>query len=236
MRNEGSTPRSRSIIARNVRYWRSASLTYARFHIAGGTSAEGTRLLGVASVERMREIEYSFVPNRQWGLAWELQQFGGKRALGHGRATVGQLSLLNVLPEEGFAIATFTNSATARPLNQEMLRLAMKLYFDIDVPKPGPIECSADDLRQFVGRYERAEGSIELALVNGRLVAQVLSTMRLTQDAPPPPGPPQSLTLAAHDGLYVQDGPTAGTVIDVVRAPEGSVGWLRAGLRIFRRV
>lgn len=123
-------------------------------------------------------------------------------------------------------------------LNDEVVRLAMKLYFDAEIPRPEPVECSADDLEAFVGRYERAHGDMELAILNGRLVAQMISTVRFpTQDVPPPPPePPLSLTLAEHDRLYVQDGPARGDAWDIVRAPDGSVGWLRVGSRIFRKV
>ncbi len=213
-------------------------LTYAQFHISSGQSFDGTQLLGTELIERMREIEYTFGPDRHCGLSWALARYGGKPVLQHGGGTVGQISLLSVLPEEGFALVSLTNSGMGGFVNDEVLRLAMQLYFDVEIPRPEPIECSVDDLEEFVGRYEREHGDMELALVNGRLVAQMISTMRFpSQDAPlPPPGPPLSLTLTDHDRLYVQDGPARGGAWDIVREPNGSVGWLRVGSRIFRKV
>ncbi len=213
-------------------------LTYAQFHISNGQSPDGKQLLSSESIKRMREVEYTFGPNRHCGLSWALGRVGDRLGLSHGGGTVGQISLLTVLPEEGFALASFTNSGMGGLLNDEVVRLAMKLYFDAEIPRPEPVECSADDLEEFVGRYEREHGDMELAIVNGRLVAQMISTVRFpNQDVPLPPlEPPLSLTLAEHDRLYVQDGPARGGAWDIVRAPDGSVGWLRVGSRIFRKV
>ena len=213
-------------------------LTYAQFHISNGQSADGEQLLSSDLITRMREVEYTFGPDRHCGLSWALGRVGDKLGLSHGGGTVGQISLLTVLPEEGFALASFTNSGMGGLLNDAVVRRAMQLYFDQEIPRPEPMECSVDDLEEFVGRYERAHGDMELTILNGRLIVQMISTVRFpSQEAPlPPPGPPFSLTLAEHDRLYIQDGPARGGAWDIVRAPDGSVGWLRVGSRIFRKV
>jgi hypothetical protein len=52
---------------------------------------------------------------------------------------------------------------------------------------------------------------------------------------PPPPPPPAALTLCAPDRLLVVAGPGEGNQVDVIRKPDGSIGWLRSGGRIYRR-
>ncbi|MEJ2132359.1 MAG: serine hydrolase, partial [Gammaproteobacteria bacterium] len=213
-------------------------LTYAQFHIQGGVAPDGTRLLGADAINRMREIEYTFTPNRHTGLAWMLGKYGDTMALQHGGGTVGQISLLTVIPEQRFALATFTNSGMGGRVNEDVLGRATKLYFDIEIPKPEPVECTTRDLEEFVGRYERTHGDLELGILNGRLVAQQVSNVRFpTEDSPAPPAiPPVSLTVGPNDSLYVQDGQARGFLWDVVRKSDGSVGWLRIGGRILRKL
>jgi hypothetical protein len=56
------------------------------------------------------------------------------------------------------------------------------------------------------------------------------------KDFPPPPAPPPAtLDLIAEDRLMVLDGPMKSGTAEIIRNPDGSIGWLRFG-RIHKRV
>ena len=51
----------------------------------------------------------------------------------------------------------------------------------------------------------------------------------------PPPPPPFTLELCEKDRLLVMDGPMKDGTAEVIRKPDGSIGWIRAGLRLYAR-
>ena len=88
-----------------------------------------------------------------------------------------------------------------------------------------------------MGRYSRPFADIELGILGGKLVGQVTYKGSFpTRDTPPPPAPPpMTLALCEKDCLLVMDGPLKDTRAEIVRRPDGSIGWLRAGLRLHVR-
>lgn len=52
---------------------------------------------------------------------------------------------------------------------------------------------------------------------------------------PPPAAPPMSLARCEPDRLLVIDGRFKDALVDVIRNPDGSIGWLRAGGRLRAR-
>jgi hypothetical protein len=69
------------------------------------------------------------------------------------------------------------------------------------------------------------------------LVAQMIVRKGCpSQDVPPPlPPPPSAMVLCAPERLLIA-GPGEGNRIDVIRKPDGSIGWLPSGGRIYWRV
>ena len=56
-------------------------------------------------------------------------------------------------------------------------------------------------------------------------------------DSPvPPTGPPISLALYEKDRFFERDGPRRGESAQIIRKPDGSIGWLRFHARIHKRV
>ena len=150
---------------------------------------------------------------------------------------MGQVSLLTLVPEHDFAIAIFTNADEGGSLTQDVNRWALREYLELETTDPTPIESSVEELAPYVGRYARPFSEIELGILGGKLVAQLTYKQGFpSKDSPPLPSPPpMSLALYEPDHLLVLDGPYKDSQADIVRKPDGSIGWLRVG-RIHRKV
>jgi hypothetical protein len=155
----------------------------------------------------------------------------------HGGGTTGQVSLLTLLPEHNFAVAVFTNADRGGFVTDDVTHWALKHYLEVKIPKPEPIETPEEELAAYVGRYRNPFTDIELGMLSGKLVAQVVYKRGFpAQDSPPPPPPPpMSLALCEKDRLLILNGPFKDGTADVVRKPDGSIGWLRVGGRINNR-
>lgn len=213
-------------------------LTYARLHLGDGTAPDGTRLLAPETLSQMQAPQVTVWKDETRGLGWALNLAGGAQRVSHTGGTKGQVSGLTFIAEHGFAVAVLTNANQGRHVRDAVTNWALKHYVAIDVPRPQPIAASEDELAAYAGRYSNPHNDVELALLCGRLVGQVVQKRGFpTQDSPPPPPPPPaSLALCEVDRLLVLDGPAKNETADVVRRPDGSIGWLRFGGRIHRRL
>lgn len=214
-------------------------LRYARFQLGDGAMEEGTRLLDPGSMARMHAPQVTiWGQEHRMGLSWFVDEVGGTRTLSHGGRTVGQVSLLTLMPEYQLAIVTLTNADEGGKVTDEVRRWVLEHVLGVQDPKPEPIESSIEDMSPFVGRYVRPFAEIELGTLGGRLVGQVTYKKGFpSQDVPPrPPPPPMALALCEKDRLLVTDGPSKDARLDVIREPGGEIGWLRFLRRIHRRV
>jgi CubicO group peptidase (beta-lactamase class C family) len=218
-------------------------LRYARFQMIDGSAAgsdEGAR------IQVLQPETLSFMHSPQvdrWGkkehmgLSWFVDNVGGARQLSHGGGTTGQISLLAIYPEHHLALAILTNADAGGAITDGVRRWVLVHYLGLEDPKPEPIEASEEDLATYVGFYARPSADVELGMLNGRLVGQMVFKQGFpSQDSPIPPLPPPSaLALCAPDRLLVVAGASEGSQVDVIRRPDGSIGWLRSGGRIYRR-
>jgi CubicO group peptidase (beta-lactamase class C family) len=212
-------------------------LRYARFHLGDGALEDGARLLAPESMAQMQARHTTVWKEEGWGLTWGRQEVGGMVQVAHGGGTNGQVSHLALVPEHGFAIATLTNADRGGFVTQEVRRWALREVLGIDVPKPEPIESSADELAQIAGQYRGFFDDLELGMLGGKLIWQVTYKRSFpSEDVPPPPAPPPaSLARCEEDRLLVLDGPAKDALAEVIRTPDGSIGWLRFGGRLHVR-
>ena len=213
-------------------------LSYASFHMGDGTVDDGTQLLSPESLARMQTTQATVWKDETWGLTWRLDVVDGARLVSHSGGTVGQVSLLTLVPEKQFAIAVFTNAGSGGFVTRDVTKWALKEYLGLDRPDPQPVEASEEDLQAYVGRYSRPMTDVELGMLSGRLIAQVVYKAGFpSQDSPPPPPPPPAtLGLCEPDRLLVLDGMMKDGMGDVIRQANGSFGWLRMGGRVHKRV
>jgi hypothetical protein len=115
--------------------------------------------------------------------------------------------------------------------------LALREYLGIEITEPDPVVVPPEALAEYAGYYRGWFLDVELGVLAGRLVGQVSHKRSFPSDAepPPPPPPPMSLAVCGEDRLMIMDGPTKDAKVHVVRKPDGSIGWLRASLRLLVR-
>jgi CubicO group peptidase (beta-lactamase class C family) len=219
-------------------------LTFAKMHINGGVSGDGTRVLSESSVRAMQEPQFD-LPDQQgygaahWGLGWMLFDWGGRRVIGHGGGTIGQLSDLRVLPDERFAVAVLTNtSPTGTLLSERIMRWLFGEALGIEMPprlRP-PEEPAKLDLAPYTGAYERTSLRVDVTERDGRLYAKYTNTGALSaldQQAEMPPLP----LIPVDASSFVQDGPVPGVFTSVTfsQFESGKPRYFTAG-RVARRV
>jgi dipeptidyl aminopeptidase/acylaminoacyl peptidase/CubicO group peptidase (beta-lactamase class C family) len=143
-------------------------LTWARVHLNDGLAADGTRILGSASVAAMTEKEAELpdkhVLGDSWGLGWIRFGWDGRRLIGHDGNTLGQAAFLRVLPDEGLAVTLLTNGGNARDLYENLYREIFAELAGVEMPRPlaPPDEPVSVDVTPYLGRYERASVRLDV--------------------------------------------------------------------------
>ena len=212
-------------------------LRYAAFHMGDGVNTTGTRVL---SAESLRQMRTTVVPKtgteQTMGLTWHLSRAGGLTVAEHGGGTIGQISLLRLVPERAFALAIVTNSGRGSVLNTHVARAAMEAYLGIQHTPPARMAANAAALQEYTGTYARQYADVTVTVQGDALKLQVTPKMRGLDGKVSPAGPPQSMGLLAKDRLLQLDGPNAGEPGgEFIRDANGQVAWLRMS-RIHRRV
>jgi CubicO group peptidase (beta-lactamase class C family) len=212
-------------------------LRYARFHL-GDQSLAKQPVIQPQSAAQMASPQVTIWGDEGRGLAWGSNKVSGVQTIGHGGGTLGQISLLTLVPSRNFAIAIFTNSHRGGELTRAVTEWALQEYLGLETPTPQALESSAEELLSYVGLYRNMMTQVECGLLSGRLVGQNIYLKGFpTNDTPPgPPPPPMTLARVEPDRLMITDGEMKESLVDVVRTPEGAIGWLRAGGRLFRKI
>jgi CubicO group peptidase (beta-lactamase class C family) len=228
-------------------------LRYARFHMGDG-SAGGRRLLLAETLGLMQTPQIG-VPGQgplTMGMSWFVLQTGGLRLLYHGGDTFGQHTEFWIAPDAGFALVVFANAqpggALAGPL---AFAEALRQYFGVGGGAAGAGAAAAGGavvprlalppgaLAAFGGRYATPNVGIDIR-PDGEDLALHVDVLRvpgqvqpLDQQALPPDA---RATIVAPDVALVtaQSGEPAAT-IQFLRRPDGSVGWLSLGTRLYPR-
>jgi len=147
------------------------------------------------------------------------------------------MAQFTMVPARNFAIAILTNAERGGELNEEIAKLALKLFLGVEESEPAPLEISEDQLRPYVGRYDAAGATCELTLRDGELILQFIPKGGFpTRDSPAPPAPPPvHVALYAEDRLMVLDEPFKNERGEFLRDDAGAIAWLRLGARMHRR-
>jgi CubicO group peptidase (beta-lactamase class C family) len=206
-------------------------LTFARFHMGDG-KVNGIRILTAASLRKMQKPSVRSSDLRHVGLSWFLSEVGGLKIVSHGGATNGQESGLWFIPEAQFALTWLTNSSETNTEN--LLEAALKIYFDLSIPKPKVIDLSPEELQEYLGRYENIEMVLTVKEKKGKLWLSFQHKGGFpTPDSPPMPVPdPIRVGFYREDKFIVLNGVMEGERGEFLRNTDGSLAWLRFGGRI----
>ncbi|WP_234441364.1 serine hydrolase domain-containing protein [Streptomyces scabiei] len=148
---------------------------FARLHLDGGRSVDGTPLLGPDSVAAMRHRETD-VPDKWtvsadgWGLGWTLYDWDGVPGFGHDGASIGQYAYLRVVPGAGVAVALLTNGGGSRLLYADLMRELLSELAGVTMPAPfAPAEQPPTvDITPWAGTYKREGVLITVSEKDGK--------------------------------------------------------------------
>ncbi|HEX4289998.1 MAG TPA: serine hydrolase domain-containing protein, partial [Trebonia sp.] len=143
-------------------------LAFARMHLSGGKSEDGTSVLSEASVTAMRAPQVTVPPlglmGTHWGLGWELFDWPDGVAIGHDGGTVGQSAFLRIVPGQDVAIALLTNGGNPIAVYFEVFRHLLRELAGIDLPATPVPPAAPDrvDAARYAGTYANSMGKTEI--------------------------------------------------------------------------
>ena len=149
-------------------------LTFARFHLDGGTGPDGTRVLTEASATAMRQQRVALPPppaGQGNGLAWRLADWNGHQIIGHSGDTIGQSAWLQTVPDLGLAVCLLTNTGSSGTLYRNLLGEVFRELAGIEMPGvPGPSDApGGPDPARHAGRYRAASNRADVTVRDGLL-------------------------------------------------------------------
>ncbi|WP_218029821.1 serine hydrolase domain-containing protein [Streptomyces rishiriensis] len=235
-------------------------LSWARFHLGGGTAPDGTRLLSRASLEQMRSRPGPggtlVVELDGMGVTWMLRPTAqGPRIVQHGGSWPGQISGFLMVPGRGFALTLLTNSEGGTRLRDELFTddWALSRFAGVTNLPARPTAMSGQELAPHEGRYiaQRIndEGAVEDAVIELTRHDGRLHGTQTVQGPAGKAGVPSDEEDAVQDqtsevgvAFYrkdfaldlTPDGRPVGTRSDFVRGPDGKVAWWRNHGRLHR--
>ena len=212
-------------------------LAYASFHLGDGRAPDGARLLSVGSLELMRTQLTPADNDRGVGVAWFLRHIDGVRVQYHGGAAIGQQGVLLLAPDRRFAITVQTNSGRGGLLHETITKWALKTYLGAAEAEPPHVAITAARRGELVARYTAALSDVEVAArADGELVYRSISHNVLGVKPRPSDPPASRVAFTGDDRFVCLEGPLKDLRGEVLRDSGGSVRWIRAGGRVFRRV
>ncbi len=171
-------------------------LAFARMHMAGGTAADGTRVLGEAAVKAMQEQQVTLPPlglmGTHWGLGWELFDWS-EPVIGHDGGTIGQSAFLRMVPGKDVAIALLTNGGNPIAVYHEVFGHLLRELAGVELPAwpAPPASPERVDASRYAGRYanevseltvsQDADGRIWMDQVPLGVIAELVDNAERTE-------------------------------------------------------
>jgi CubicO group peptidase (beta-lactamase class C family) len=167
-------------------------VAFARLHLDGGRAADGRRVLSAESLAMMLEprvaVPDPYTAGAEVGLAWFGFDGEGPRVHGHNGGTIGQASLMRIVPEAGVAVALLTNGGHVLDLFEDLVAPLLEELAEVRTAAPPapPAVLPELDLASYVGAYERLGHRMEIERRDTGLVARMITTGPLAEVMPDP--------------------------------------------------
>ncbi len=210
-------------------------LTFAQFHLAGGVTRDGQRLLSEATTRALWQPQIKAANFAEaYGIGWETRELDGVRLIGHGGSTNGFNARLTIVPERQFAVAILTNSGRGSAMYEEVIADLLAERFGLRAVKPQPISLPADALAAFAGVYVRPDGRITFSVTGDGLRREMTFTSLL--EGKTETYPPQDLRpISAAEFVVVTPGEDLDSRLDFLPGDDGRPRYLRMGGRLAAR-
>jgi CubicO group peptidase (beta-lactamase class C family) len=203
-------------------------IRFIRFHLGDGAPPMSLPLLAYMRAPRTEPGAGDWLAIDGFGLGWMLWSPQRQRfALIAGSTPDGQQTLVLVNAERDFALALFGNSVGAGAMIRELMLWALGRFLRLTDLPPVVFDPPLEQLQQYVGRYV-FDDTTSRALVPRRHEVILRDGMLALRDGD---GLPSRLRFTGRDSAIAVDGPLLGLRADFLRDPQGTVGWLRFGLR-----
>jgi CubicO group peptidase (beta-lactamase class C family) len=209
-------------------------LKYARFHMSNGKK----NVISGKSLKAMRVPQVDAGPRGQMGITWFIRQAGDITFYAHGGATNGQQAYFFFIPKEDFALAILTNSDDGGIVTAGITNYALELYFDAKPTLPKPMEKPAQELREYVGRYQIGTECFDLKVKGKHLIYHHIPLGGFPMpDTPPGPAmPPMRFLFYEQDKVIGLDEPYKDALGDFIRDEKGKLQFFRIGGRAHKKI
>ncbi len=218
-------------------------LRYAQFQMGDGSWDESdgrkVQLLKPETIKTMQSEQAKAGSMAEAvGITWMLRQAGNVRIIGHGGASNGQMSILQIAPDQKFAIVVVTNASIGTNLCSEVVSWALEHFLGVPVEAVEHLKVVEEDLAEYAGEYEAALSKVTLAVREGQLYMQVRSKGGFPKPySPPTPTPPEGrLAFSGPDQVVALDYPSVGSKANFIRKSDGTIAWFRSGGRLHKRL
>ncbi|HKY54208.1 MAG TPA: serine hydrolase domain-containing protein [Anaerolineales bacterium] len=213
-------------------------LKYARFHMGGGKSESGKRVMSRKSLEAMRIPQVNAGGRGDMGITWFIRYADKLKAYAHGGATHGQQAYFFFIPERDFALAILTNSDEGGIITAQTFGWALETYFGLKLKLPRPIKTSLSELKGYIGRYRIGIECFDLKAKGQYLIYHHIPLGGFpTPDTPPGPAmPPMRFAFYGKDKVIGLDEPYKDALGDFIRGENGKLEFFRVGGRAHKKI
>ena len=151
-------------------------LQYARFHLAGGLTASGDRLISEDGIRQLHEVEHLQSADYGMGLTFWGNQIGNLWQYGHSCGGVGQASLFGFIPALSAAVMIATNSGNGYDLAKRAHAWILKELWGVEPVKTDTLSLSEAQRDEYQGEYGQINATVRIASDDdGKLTLSMMS-------------------------------------------------------------
>jgi CubicO group peptidase (beta-lactamase class C family) len=209
-------------------------LKYARFHMGNGKK----NVISGKSLRAMRVPQADAGPRGLMGITWFIRKVGDVTLYAHGGATNGQQAYFFFIPDKEFALAILTNSDDGGIITSGITNYTLDLYFNAKSKLPAPIEKTANELKEYAGRYLIGIECFDLKVKGRHLIYHHIPLGGFpTPDTPPGPAMPRMrFSFYEKDKVIGLDEPYKDALGDFLRDEHGTLQFFRVGGRAHKKI